>query len=62
MANFSRRSLSENGKQVGHWKRYFDNGQLWDEGLYVDGKKSGEWKVYDKSGALKQSKVFKQRN
>jgi antitoxin component YwqK of YwqJK toxin-antitoxin module len=49
----------KNSKQVGLWKRYYENGQLWDEGTYEDGKKVGEWKVYDKAGALKQSKVFK---
>ena len=50
---------SKNAQQVGLWKRYYDNGQLWDEGTYEDGKKVGEWKVYDKAGALKQRKVFK---
>jgi len=38
---------------------HYDNGQLWDEGVYEDGKKVGEWKVYDKVGALKQTKVIK---
>jgi len=47
------------GKQIGYWKRYYDNGQLWDEGTYEDGKKVGEWKVYDKLGGLKQSKIYK---
>jgi antitoxin component YwqK of YwqJK toxin-antitoxin module len=46
---------------VGPWKRYYDNGQLWDEGTYAGGKKVGVWKVYDKSGALKLSKVYKSR-
>jgi antitoxin component YwqK of YwqJK toxin-antitoxin module len=35
----------KNGKQVGLWKRYYENGQLWDEGTYAGGKKVGEWKV-----------------
>ena len=46
------------GKQVGPWRRYYENGQLWDEGVYKDGKKVREWKTYDKSGALKQCKTF----
>ena len=50
-----------NGKQVGYWKRYFKNGQLWDEGEYVDGKKTGEWKVYNQAGELTQSKMFKRK-
>jgi antitoxin component YwqK of YwqJK toxin-antitoxin module len=37
----------KNGKQVHFWKRYYDSGQLWDEGTYEDGKKIGEWKTYD---------------
>ena len=49
----------KNGKQVGLWKRYYDNGQLWDERGYDDGKKVAGWKVYDKAGALRQGKVFK---
>ena len=47
------------GKQVGQWKRYYDNGQLWDAGVYESGERVGEWKVYDKAGALKKSKIFK---
>jgi antitoxin component YwqK of YwqJK toxin-antitoxin module len=47
------------GQQVGPWKRYYENGQLWDEGTYEDGKKVGQWKVYEKSGEVKQSKVYK---
>ena len=46
------------GKQVGPWRRYYENGQLWDEGVYKDGKKVREWKTYDESGALKQCKTF----
>jgi antitoxin component YwqK of YwqJK toxin-antitoxin module len=49
----------ECGKQVGLWKRYYDNGRLWDLGNYDDGGKVGEWKIFDKAGVLKQSKVFK---
>ena len=45
--------------KVGAWKRYYENGQLWDEGTYIQGKKAGEWKTYDKGGSLKQAKVFK---
>jgi antitoxin component YwqK of YwqJK toxin-antitoxin module len=45
--------------RTGLWKRYFDNGQLWDEGAYEDGKRVGEWQVFDKDGALRQRKMFK---
>jgi antitoxin component YwqK of YwqJK toxin-antitoxin module len=50
-----------NGNQIGPWKRYYENGQLWDEGNYANGTKVGEWKVYDKTGALKGSKTYKPR-
>jgi antitoxin component YwqK of YwqJK toxin-antitoxin module len=49
----------KNGKQEGLWSRFYDNGQLWDEGHYECGKKVGEWKVYDRTGRLKQRRVFK---
>ena len=35
-----KRSVSSSGgKQVGLGKRYYKNGQLWDEGTYEDGRK-----------------------
>ena len=43
---------------MGAWKRYYENGQLWDEGEYQNGKKIGEWTTYDKSGGVKQKKTF----
>lgn len=49
------------GVQVGYWRRYYDNGQLWDAGAYEGGRKVGPWTVYDRAGALKQSTVFKLR-
>jgi hypothetical protein len=45
--------------QVGPWRRFFESGQLWDEGEFVRGKKVGEWKVYEKTGALKSCKTYK---
>ncbi|MCB1167552.1 MAG: hypothetical protein KDK33_15445 [Leptospiraceae bacterium] len=44
--------------QEGLWKRFFDNGTLWDQGKYLAGKKTGPWKVYSKDGNLKQEKDF----
>ena len=51
----------ENGKIVGRWewKRYHDNGQLWDEGRFEHGKKKGTWMVYDKKGELLKEQDFK---
>ena len=52
----------EGNVQAGLWKRYYESGQLWDEGRYEQGKKIGEWKTFAKDGSLKQSKVFKPKN
>lgn len=45
------------GKQVGLWKRYYENGKLWDVGKYLDGKKTGAWKYYDKQGKLSRTRT-----
>ncbi|MCY2947030.1 MAG: hypothetical protein NTZ71_02495, partial [Planctomycetota bacterium] len=51
------------GKQVGLWKRYYDNGQLWDEGYYTpEGKKTGLWITYDISGDIKLQKNHKPKD
>jgi len=47
------------GKQDGVWKRYDENGVLYDEGSYKDGQRTGEWKTYDKAGRLKRTKTFR---
>jgi antitoxin component YwqK of YwqJK toxin-antitoxin module len=46
------------GQQTGPWKRFYESGQLWDEGTHADGKKVDECRVYAKDGKLKQAKVF----
>ena len=38
---------------VAMWKRYYENGQLWDGGEYVLGMKVGEWKTSNRDGTLK---------
>ncbi len=42
--------------QVGPWRRWFDTGELIDEGEYVDGRKVGVWRSYHPDGLLKQEK------
>ena len=46
------------GVQSGLWKRYQENGELYDAGKFVDGKKTGEWKYYDNAGKLTRTKTF----
>ncbi len=51
------------GVQIGFWQRFYDNGQLWDEGHYDNtGKKIGEWHTYAKNGVLKTKKNHKEKN
>ena len=38
--------IFENGKRVGPWVTYHDNGQLQFKGTYKDGKKHGPWVQY----------------
>jgi antitoxin component YwqK of YwqJK toxin-antitoxin module len=42
----------------GLWKRYGENGVLYDAGKYVDGKKAGVWKYYDPGGKLRRTKTY----
>ena len=34
---------NENGKPHGYWEDYYDNGNLFYKGNYVDGKPHGYW-------------------
>ena len=36
----------------GYWKTYYPNGNIQDEGNYVQGKKQGEWRQYASAGYL----------
>ena len=41
-----------NGKRVGPWVFYHDNGQLEFKGTYKDGKENGPWVFYHDNGEL----------
>ena len=43
----------------GAWKRYYANGQPWDEGRFEHCKKKNTWKVYDEAGELLKSQDFR---
>lgn len=56
----SSRSFKDD-KQVGLWKRYHPNGQLYDKGEYNHRKKSGELRTFDAKGNLTKTATFKLR-
>ena len=40
----------KNGKKIGSWIEYYDNGQFKSKGDWYDGEKDGDWIGYSKSG------------
>ena len=40
------------GEKHGYWESYYDNGNLWYKGNYVDGKEHGYWESYYYNGNL----------
>jgi antitoxin component YwqK of YwqJK toxin-antitoxin module len=48
-----------NGKKVGPWVLYRDNGQLWMKGTYKDGKEEGLWVHYWDKGQLWMKGTYK---
>jgi antitoxin component YwqK of YwqJK toxin-antitoxin module len=43
---------NENGNRHGYCEIYYDNGNLWYKGTYVDGKPHGYWEGYYDNGNL----------
>ena len=35
----------KNGKRVGPWVWYYNNGQLWSKGTYKNGRREGPWVI-----------------
>ncbi len=50
-------SYNEKGEAHGYWERYWDNGQLWFKGNYVNGKQHGYFERYWDNGQL-DSKIY----
>lgn len=46
----------------GHWKIYFTNGNIAEEGEYINGKKEGEWRRYASEGYLTAIENYKNDN
>ena len=50
----------DNGKQVGEWFEYYDDGSLYWRLEYKDGKKvDGLFKMYHKNGSIKSKVIYK---
>jgi len=49
----------KDGQKSGVWRRYHENGVLWDEGEYRADKRTGEWKTYDPDGVLTATKTHR---
>ena len=49
----------KNGKKVGPWVSYHDNGRLEEKGTYEDGKKDGPWVGYHDNGQLASKGTYK---
>ena len=49
----------KNGKRVGTWKGYYDNGQISFLGNYEGGKRHGSWETYHSNGHLFRHEKYK---
>ena len=44
--------LNKKGQPHGFWEKYYDNGQLFSKGNFVNGKADGYWETYFYTGKL----------
>ena len=49
----------KNGKRVGTWVSYWDNGQLFSKGTYKDGERGGPWVRFWDNGQLHSKGTYK---
>ena len=49
----------KDGKQVGLWVAYHENGQLKIKQNYVDGKKDGIREYFNQDGSLEKTETYK---
>ena len=54
-----RQGKIKNGKRVGPWVGFWDNGQISSKGTYKDGKREGPWVIYYKNGQLMTKGTYK---
>jgi antitoxin component YwqK of YwqJK toxin-antitoxin module len=43
---------NDKGEKHGYWESYYNNGQLWYKGNYVNGQQHGYWESYFDNGQL----------
>jgi len=51
----------ESNKRIKHgdYKSYYENGQIWTQGIYKNGIKNGKWVEYDENGNTLREGNFK---
>jgi hypothetical protein len=49
----------KDGKNVGPWVYYHQNGQLWYKGTFKNGKENGPWVIYWDNGRLMNKGTYK---
>ena len=54
-----RKGRFENGKEVGKWIGYWENGQKWLEGNYINGEKDGYWTFWWNNGNKRDNGMYK---
>jgi antitoxin component YwqK of YwqJK toxin-antitoxin module len=47
------------GIKQGYWEKYFDNGNLYSKGSYINGKRDGIWEKYYYNGQLESKGSYK---
>jgi antitoxin component YwqK of YwqJK toxin-antitoxin module len=50
--------INAKGQQHGIWEKYYDNGQLYYKGTYINGQRHGPWEQYHKTGQLCYKQTF----
>jgi antitoxin component YwqK of YwqJK toxin-antitoxin module len=48
-----------NGKRIGNWMAWYENGILWSQGNYIDGKRNGYSALYYPDGKLRAEGAYK---
>jgi antitoxin component YwqK of YwqJK toxin-antitoxin module len=47
---------------IDKWKWYYQNGNIKEEGIFVEGEREGVWKLYNEDVSLKSSLYFNKGN
>ena len=51
-------SYNDAGRKDGAYKTHHANGEVYEQGSYVDGKRHGQWKFYYPSGQLMEQSAY----